>query len=208
MSALPPAGGMAGRAYSPPHPRPYVVGGPKRLTRFVGNLFDMTRIESGLLKARREPVDLRALVGEVTERLARLDPRLQVETSAADAMPPALADPGLLEQVLFNIFDNARKYAGTDQPISVYIRRDGREAVISVTDQGKGIPEDDLEVIFEKFHRRAKGDGRPAGTGLGLSIARGFVSAMGGTIKAESPAVRKRGTRFVIRLPLAESSAS
>ena len=179
-----------------------------RLTRFVGNLFDMTRIESGLLKARREPVDLRALVGEVTERLARLDPRLQVETSAADAMPPALADPGLLEQVLFNIFDNARKYAGTDQPISVYIRRDGREAVISVTDQGKGIPEDDLEVIFEKFHRRAKGDGRPAGTGLGLSIARGFVSAMGGTIKAESPAVRKRGTRFVIRLPLAESSAS
>ena len=80
--------------------------------------------------------------------------------------------------------------------------------MISVTDQGKGIPEDDLEVIFEKFHRRAKGDGRPAGTGLGLSIARGFVSAMGGTIKAESPAVRKRGTRFVIRLPLAESSAS
>lgn len=80
-------------------------------------------------------------------------------------------------------------------------------AVISVTDQGRGIPEEDLELIFEKFHRRAKGDGRPAGTGLGLSIARGFVTAMGGTIKAESPAVRKRGTRFVIRLPLAGTEA-
>ena len=73
---------------------------------------------------------------------------------------------------------------------------------------GRGIPVEDLEVIFQKFHRRAKGDGRPAGTGLGLSIARGFVAAMGGTIKAESPAMRKRGTRFVIRLPLAEERGS
>jgi two-component system sensor histidine kinase KdpD len=179
-----------------------------RLTRFVGNLFDMTRIESGLLKPRREPVDLPGLINGVVDRMARLDPRLKIETSTADAMPPALGDAGLLEQVLFNIFDNARKYAGTEQPLSVYVRRDRQEAVISVTDQGKGIPAEDLEVIFEKFHRRAKGDGRPAGTGLGLSIARGFVTAMGGTIKAESPALRKRGTRFVIRLPLAEGKAS
>ena len=178
----------------------------RRLTRFVGNLFDMTRIESGLLKPRREPVDLTALISGAVARMARLDTHLDIETSTADAMPPALADPGLLEQVLFNIFDNARKYVGTDQPVSVYVRRDGAEAVISVTDQGKGIPAEDLEVIFEKFHRRAKGDGRPAGTGLGLSIARGFVAAMGGTIKAESPAIRKRGTRFVIRLPLAEAN--
>lgn len=179
-----------------------------RLTRFVGNLFDMTRIESGLLRPRREPVDLPALIGSVAERMARLEPRLRIEASTADAMPPALADAGLLEQVLFNVFDNARKYAGTEQPLSVYIRRDGGDAVISVTDQGRGIPAEDLEVIFQKFHRRAKGDGRPAGTGLGLSIARGFVAAMGGTIKAESPAMRKRGTRFVIRLPLAEERGS
>ena len=179
-----------------------------RLTRFVGNLFDMTRIESGLLRPRREPVDLPALIGSVAERMARLEPRLRIESSTADSMPPALADAGLLEQVLFNIFDNARKYAGTEQPLSVYIRRDGGDAVISASDQGRGIPAEELEVIFQKFHRRAKGDGRPAGTGLGLSIARGFVAAMGGTIKAESPAMRKRGTRFVIRLPLAEERGS
>lgn len=75
--------------------------------------------------------------------------------------------------------------------------------MISVTDQGKGIPEEDLEKIFDKFYRRAKGDGRAAGTGLGLSIARGLMTAMGGTIKATSPAARKRGTRMTIRLPLA-----
>ena len=75
--------------------------------------------------------------------------------------------------------------------------------VISVTDLGKGIPAKDLDTIFEKFFRRGKPDGRTPGTGLGLAIAKGFVEAMGGTIKAESPAVRKRGTRMTLRFPVA-----
>lgn len=79
---------------------------------------------------------------------------------------------------------------------------------ISVSDQGKGIPEADLERIFEKFYRRAKGDGRQAGTGLGLAIARGLITSMGGNIKAQSPASRRRGTRFVIRLPRAGETAA
>jgi two-component system sensor histidine kinase KdpD len=70
---------------------------------------------------------------------------------------------------------------------------------------GRGIPAADIEKIFEKFYRRSgKADGRAPGTGLGLAIARGFVEAMGGTIKAESPAVKKRGTRFVLRFPASE----
>ena len=73
--------------------------------------------------------------------------------------------------------------------------------MISVTDLGKGIPAKELDSIFEKFYRRGKADGRTPGTGLGLAIAKGFVEAMGGTIKAESPAVTKRGTRIVIRFP-------
>ena len=77
--------------------------------------------------------------------------------------------------------------------------------MISVTDQGKGIPETELDKVFDKFYRRAKGDGRPAGTGLGLSIARGLMTAMGGSIRATSPAMRKRGTRMTLRLPLAAS---
>ena len=71
----------------------------------------------------------------------------------------------------------------------------------AVTDLGKGIPPEDLDRIFEKFYRRGKPDGRAPGTGLGLSIARGFVEAMGGRIHAESPALKKRGTRIVMRFP-------
>ncbi|KFC66318.1 Osmosensitive K channel signal transduction histidine kinase [Devosia sp. LC5] len=174
-----------------------------RLNRFVANLFDMTRIEAGMMKARREPIDLAAIIDTSTARACKLHPDLIIETSIAPGLPQALGDAVLLEQVLFNLLDNARKYGG-DQPITIYARAENGQVSISVTDQGKGIPEADLEKIFDKFYRRAKGDGRPAGTGLGLSIARGLMASMGGSIKATSPAIRKRGTRFTLRLPLFE----
>ena len=174
-----------------------------RLNRFVANLFDMTRIEAGMMKARREPIDLAAIIDASTARARRLHPDLAIEISLAPNLPKAMGDATLLEQVLFNLLDNARKYGGVGQPVSIFAKAEEGYATISVTDQGKGIPEADLEKIFEKFYRRAKGDGRPAGTGLGLSIARGLMTAMGGSIKATSPAVRKRGTRFTLRLPLA-----
>ncbi|NGP18593.1 sensor histidine kinase [Devosia aurantiaca] len=178
-----------------------------RLNRFVANLFEMTRIEAGIVKARREPIDLPTIIDAATARARRLHPDLQVELSIAPDLPHALGDATLLEQVLFNLLDNARKYGGADQPVAVFAKAEGKLAAISVTDTGKGIPEADLEKIFEKFYRRAKGDGRPAGTGLGLSIARGLMTAMGGSIKATSPAIRKRGTRFTLRLPLAEKDS-
>ena len=88
------------------------------------------------------------------------------------------------------------------EPVSVYARRVGDEVAISVTDLGKGIPQKDLARIFEKFFRRGKVDGRTPGTGLGLAISKGFVEAMGGTIKAESPAQKRRGTRITVQLPI------
>lgn len=174
-----------------------------RLNRFVANLFDMTRIETGMMKARREPIDLAAVIDASANRARKLHPDLAINLSIAPGLPSAVGDAALLEQVLFNLLDNAHKYGGADQPVSIFARAEGGDAVISVSDQGKGIPEADLEKIFDKFYRRARGDGRPAGTGLGLSIARGLMTAMGGTIKATSPAARKRGTRMTIRLPLA-----
>jgi len=78
------------------------------------------------------------------------------------------------------------------------------KVVISVTDRGPGIPPGELERVFEKFHRVATGDGRPAGTGLGLSICRGLIAAMDGSIRAESPVGAGGGTRIVIELPVAE----
>jgi two-component system sensor histidine kinase KdpD len=79
--------------------------------------------------------------------------------------------------------------------------------VISVTDKGPGIPQGELERVFEKFHRVAPGDGRPAGTGLGLAICRGLITAMDGGIRAESPIANGQGTRIVIELPVADLAA-
>jgi two-component system sensor histidine kinase KdpD len=172
-----------------------------RLARFVANLFDMTRLEAGTLKPRRDKVGVGEVIDIAIDRARTLHRACRFEVSLAEHLPPARADANLLGQALFNLLDNACKYGGETAPIAVFARGEENEVVISVTDQGKGIPERELERIFEKFYRRTKTDGRAAGTGLGLSIARGFVNAMGGTLKAESPAVRKRGTRFTIRLP-------
>ena len=171
-----------------------------RMSRFVANLLDMTRIEAGTLKPKRDWVDVADVVQSAVERTRKYAPGRAIETGIAAGLPLILGDSVLLSQVLFNLLDNAVKYGG-DEPINVYARRDGKDVLISVTDLGRGIPPEDLDRIFEKFYRRGKPDGRAPGTGLGLSIARGFVEAMGGRIHAESPALKKRGTRIVMRFP-------
>lgn len=171
-----------------------------RMSRFVANLLDMTRIEAGTLKPKRDWVDVADVVQSAVERTRRYAPGRIVETGIAADLPLIRGDSVLIGQVLFNLLDNAVKYGG-DEPVNVYARRDGKDVLISVTDLGKGIPSEDLDRIFEKFYRRGKPDGRAPGTGLGLSIARGFVEAMGGKIHAESPALKKRGTRIVMRFP-------
>ncbi|MCV3764724.1 sensor histidine kinase [Rhizobium sp. TRM95796] len=174
-----------------------------RMSRFVANLLDMTRIEAGTLKPKLDWVDVSDVVQAAVERTRKHAPGRLIETGIAADLPLIRGDSVLVGQVLFNLLDNAVKYGG-DEPINVYARRDGKDVVISVTDLGKGIPPEDLDRIFEKFYRRGKPDGRAPGTGLGLSIARGFVEAMGGKIHAESPALRKRGTRIVMRFPGSE----
>jgi two-component system sensor histidine kinase KdpD len=172
----------------------------ERLARFVANLLDMTRIEAGTVDAKRDWVDVGDVIHGALQRAARYFPGRTIETSIGDGLPLIRGDSVLLGQVLFNLIDNAVKYGGSD-PISIYARTEADDVVISVTDLGKGIPAKDLENIFEKFFRRGKPDGRTPGTGLGLAIAKGFVEAMGGTIGAESPAVKRRGTRVTLRFP-------
>lgn len=176
-----------------------------RLSRFVANLLDMTRITAGTLQAKRDWVDVADVIRSAVGRARKYFPTQSFETGIARDLPVIRADSVLLGQVLFNLLDNAAKYGGGD-PVNVYARRDGDEIVISVTDNGKGIPAEDLDRIFEKFYRRSRSDGRSPGTGLGLSIARGFIEALGGRIYAESPAVKKRGTRIVMRFPVTERS--
>jgi two-component system sensor histidine kinase KdpD len=172
-----------------------------RLSNFVANLLDMTRLESGTLDLKRDWVDLGDMVRAAVSRAQKLWPERPVTLAIAPDVPPVRGDSGLLEQVIFNLIDNANKYSPIDEPIDIALMAEPGMAVLTVVDKGPGIPEQDLERVFTKFYRGVEGDGRRAGTGLGLAIARGVVDAMGGKITAESPVGNGRGTRLRIALP-------
>jgi len=161
----------------------------------------MTRIDSKTVEARRDWVDVVDVVRSAADQARKTFSGLAIDLKLADALPLIRGDSILLGQVLFNLIDNARKFGGPE-PVTIYARVERDAVMISVVDLGKGIAAKDLERIFEKFFRRARSDGRAPGTGLGLAIAKGFVEAMGGTIRVESPAVKRRGTRFVLRFPI------
>ena len=110
-------------------------------------------------------------------------------------------DPVLFEQVLFNLLDNASKYAPPATTVRIQSWRDRSWVGLQVVDEGEGIPPGDLENIFDKFYRARKVDQVRAGTGLGLAISRGFVEAMQGTISAANRTDRK-GAVFTIKLPV------
>jgi two-component system sensor histidine kinase KdpD len=179
----------------------------ERLTRFVSNLLDMTRLETGSLDLRRDFVDLGEVVMRAAARARRSFPDREIETTIDNGLPLVRGDAVLLEQVLFNLFDNADKYVPKGTPTRTRLTMAGGELVLTVEDEGPGIPITELQQVFEKFHRLNVGDGRPPGTGLGLAIARGVIYAMDGSIRAESPISDGHGTRIVIRLPAAKDVA-
>jgi two-component system sensor histidine kinase KdpD len=112
-----------------------------------------------------------------------------------------LVDAVLFEQVLFNLLDNASKYAPPDTTISLRSWRDQDTVHLQIADEGNGIAEADLERVFHKFYRAQKADQVRAGTGLGLAISRGFIEAMHGTIVARNRSDRS-GAVFTISLPV------
>jgi two-component system sensor histidine kinase KdpD len=172
----------------------------ERLNRFVGNLLDMTRLESGAIELKLDLVDVTEIVGVALERAGNVLAHHRIEVEIAADLPMLQLDAILFEQVLFNLFDNAAKYAPPGSRIDVRARRDGDVVAIEVIDEGPGIPLDDLERIFDKFYRAQAQDRRRAGTGLGLAICRGFVEAQGGRIEAQNRADRS-GAVLTIRFP-------
>ncbi len=173
-----------------------------RLARFVSNMLDMTRLEAGAIQVRRDVIDVADVVRAAIDRARKLAPQRKVEARLPATLPPIRGDAALLDQVLFNVLDNADKYAAAGSVTRVAAEVSGDRLFLTVTDQGVGIPRDALEKVFEKFYRVAGSDGRAAGTGLGLSICAGLVEAMGGSITAESPAEAGKGTRITISFPL------
>src|SRR6267378_2605122 len=173
----------------------------ERLNRFVSNLLDMTRIESGAIELKPDLADIAEIVGAALQRAGNVLAHHRIEVEIAPDLPMLRLDAILFEQVLFNLLDNAAKYAPPGSRIDLRARRDGDVVALEMTDEGPGIPPGDLERIFDKFYRVQAEDRRRAGTGLGLAICRGFIEAQGGHIQAHNRRDRS-GAVLTVRIPL------
>lgn len=168
-----------------------------RLNRLVGNLLDMTRLESGTVKVHREPAEIEDVIGAALEQLnGRLGDR-HVDVQVPRDLPLVPLDFGLMVQVLINLIDNADKYSPPGSPIEVQGAKADSAVELLVADRGIGIPPSDLDRVFDKFYRVERPES-VSGTGMGLSICKGIVEAHGGHIRAEN----RPGGGTIIRLTL------
>ena len=172
-----------------------------RMARFVGNLLDITKLEAGAVELKRQPTDLSDVIGVALRRTEGLLADFEVSLDVEPDLPLLKLDDMLIEQVLVNLLDNAAKYAPPSSTITITVRKMGGVVRLQMMDEGVGIPEEQLSLIFEKFHRVKSRDHQRAGAGLGLAICRGFVEAMGGAITAANR-IDRSGAVFTVELPV------
>ena len=177
-----------------------VLSEAERLDRFVQNLLDMTRLGHGALVPQRQWSDVRDMIGGALRTLRRALAGREVKVDVPSAFPLLYVDPFLLEHVLINLLDNARKFSPPGSPLGIEVELQGAQCVIGVVDQGPGIPPADRERVFDMFTRLDHRDRKVAGTGLGLAICRGFIRSLGGTITAQD-GPDGRGTRMAVVVP-------
>lgn len=175
----------------------------ERLSRYVGDLLDMTRLEGGAVNVRSDWIDARDVLNAAADRVARRLGRRRMTRDFPDRLTAVPADQALLEQALVNILENAIAYSPDGTTIELAAYEDRGSVVISIEDEGQGIPTAELERVFDKFRRMEEPSDRTKGAGLGLAIAKGFVEAMNGRIAAASPIHDEKGTRILISLPKA-----
>ena len=173
------------------------------LNMLVGNLLDMSRIESGVLKPRREWNILSEILGSVLGRMQHLAEEHQIEIDVPENLPLVPVDFVQMEQVFTNLISNSLKYAPASTVIRIHARVEGESIHIQVSNQGPQVPPEHLERIFDKFYRITAAD-RVTGTGLGLSICKGIIEAHGGHIWAEN---MPDGLAFNFTLPLTGDGA-
>ena len=182
-----------------------VVAESERLERLLSNLLSLTDITAGRLRASLEPVLMEPLVMRVCGEFEARSPRHTFVVDIAPEVPPADADPDLLEEVLRNLYENAVKYSAHGGTIQTTVRAEGESIVVQVTDEGVGIAPEHVAVVFERFRRVGSGS-TARGMGLGLYLCRSLVEAQGGHIEASSPGLG-RGATFTVTLPIARGWA-
>ncbi|HEY4388557.1 MAG TPA: ATP-binding protein, partial [Ktedonobacteraceae bacterium] len=177
-----------------------------RLNRLVGNLLDMSRIEGGALKPEKEWYPIDELIHDVLGHMQFLLHDREVKTDIAEDLPPVELDYLQMDQVLTNLLENAARYTTPASPIEVSVHVKGQYMLVQIADHGPGIPQKDLERIFDKFYRVSRtssGYSGVRGSGLGLAVCRGLVEAHGGQIWAENRP--EGGAIFQFTLPLGEA---
>ena len=175
-----------------------------QMRHLIGDLLDVTRINTGTLPVAPEHADVRQLVDEARSRFLAGGAPNPVNVELAADLPPVMADRRRIAQVLNNLLHNAAGYSPDGSPIEVTAARDRTQVAVSVADQGRGIPSEQMPDLFRKFSRA---HGPDHGSGLGLAICKGIVEAHGGRIWADSDGAGL-GARFTFTLPLAEAAAT
>ncbi|HEX8050132.1 MAG TPA: HAMP domain-containing sensor histidine kinase [Solirubrobacterales bacterium] len=178
----------------------------RHLVRLLNDLLDLARSDAGRLQVRPQPTEVAPLIDDVVRTM-----RAQTQAgnqSLSEDIPPGLpsinVEPDRIRQILVNLLTNAHEYSPEGASIRVSARALGAEVEISVSDNGPGIPEEQLERIFDRFTRGDAGlTQRVGGTGLGLAISKSLVELHGGSISAESAV--GQGSTFRVRLPIATS---
>jgi signal transduction histidine kinase len=177
----------------------------KRLQRLIDSVLDLARLHNGQMQIARQVFDLAALARQAVENARLTAARHLIEFHDPDAPIVIQGDSVRLEQVLQNLLDNAVKYSPADGVITVCVEQRNAKAVLSVSDQGIGIPEAARAQLFERFFRASNLDRRRMqGTGIGLSIVSEIVALHGGVVEVDS--AEGHGSTFTVRLPLLETS--
>jgi two-component system sensor histidine kinase KdpD len=170
------------------------------LNRLVANLLDMTRLEAGAIEVHKEWQSIEEIVGAALGRTSQQLKGHSIVTHVQPELPFVPMDDLLIEQVLANLLENAAKYSPPGTPIELTAFANATILTVEVADRGPGLPQTDLNRVFEKFYRAANSSGRP-GAGLGLAICRGIIELHGGQIEAENQP--GGGTVLRFTLPLA-----
>jgi len=193
-----------GGVYSPAARRDLlqtIQQGAITMYRFITNLLDMARLESGMLKLKKEWCDVQDIIGVAVGRLGEPLRSRPLRIDIQHDLPLIQVDFVLIEQVLINLLDNALKYSECNSEIYVSARQTENRIQVAVTDIGSRIPEEDLEKIFDKFYRIIS-PLQVSGTGLGLAICKGIIEAHGGEIWAENSS--GGGATIIFVLPLSD----
>ena len=178
-----------------------------RLDRLTANLLNLGRIEGGLDVEKMPIVDAIEVLGGTLVRMRKTDNDLTIERDFRTTSASVRADEALLEQVFFNVLENAVRHTPAKTPIHVDATRSGDTIVIAIEDDGPGLPPREAERIFERFYQVGQGKIPASGSGLGLSIAKGFTELIGGDIRACRAHRPMRGARFEVVLPLSSGAS-